>query len=125
MRTAYGGPLWAQCRARARSAAARNLSGGESNAPVSPRLPTQEDGAFYIFFGGIWGGQLQRWNTQGDSYNASSQCTTDKELPDAPAILPRFARLSDDLLSLAHPPREVSTALPHTRPQGAHRRRLL
>ena len=52
MRTAYGGPLWAQCRARARSAAARDLSGGESNAPVSPRfLPTQEDGAFYLFFG--------------------------------------------------------------------------
>ena len=80
MRTAYGGPLWAQCRARSRSAAARDLSGGEFNAPVSPRLPTQEDGAFYIFFGGIWGGQLQRWNTQGDSYNASAQCTTDKEL---------------------------------------------
>ena len=80
MRTAYGGPLWAQCRARARSAGATDLSGGESNAPVSPRLPTQEDGAFYIFFGGIWGGQLQRWNTQGDSYNASAQCTTDKEL---------------------------------------------
>ena len=71
-------------------------------------LGLQADGAFYIFFGGIWGGQLQRWNREGNSYNASTQRTTDKERPGAPAILPRFARLSDDLLSLAHPPREVS-----------------
>ena len=77
----------------------------------SLRLAIQADGAFYIFFGGIWGGQLQRWNNEGDSYNASIQCTTDKERPNAPAILPRFARLSDDLLSLAHPPREVTRAV--------------
>ena len=102
----------------------RSLSEGESKAPVSLRLAIQADGAFYIFFGGIWGGQLQRWNNEGDSYNASTQCTTDKERPDAPAILPRFALLSDDLLSLAHPPREVITVMRYTRPQGTHRTAL-
>ena len=102
----------------------RSLSKGESKAPVSLRLAIQADGAFYIFFGGIWGGQLQRWNNEGDSYNASTQCTTDKERPDAPAILPRFALLSDDLLSLAHPPREVITVMRYTRPQGTHRTAL-
>ena len=92
-----------ECRRGASVAAPRAL--------VSLRLAIQVDGAFYLFFGGIWGGQLQRWGSGGGSYNASAHCTTDKERPDAPALLPRFARLSDDLLSLAHSPREVSIAV--------------
>ena len=121
MRTAYGGPPGPSAELGP-AVQPRRLSEGESTAPVSLRLAIQADGAFYIFFGGIWGGQLQRWNNEGDSYNASTQCTTDKEQPDAPAILPRFARLSDDLLSLAHPPREVTTVMRYTRPHGAHQR---
>jgi beta-xylosidase len=28
---------------------------------IDPAVFTDEDGASYLYFGGIWGGQLQRW----------------------------------------------------------------
>ena len=62
-----------------------------------------DDGAYYLYFGGIWGGQLQRW--QGGSYDAHAP--RDPE-GDGPAIGPRVARLSDDMLTFAEPVREIS-----------------
>jgi len=60
-----------------------------------------DDNARYLYFGGIWGGQLQHYRD--DVHDP------DGRLPalDAPALGPRVARLADDMLTLAEPTREV------------------
>ncbi len=68
---------------------------------IDPAVYKDGDGEYYMYFGGIWGGQLQRWTTgsytQEDSYPADDQ----------PAVMPKVARLSDDMLSFAEAPKDV------------------
>ncbi|WP_101925685.1 MULTISPECIES: glycoside hydrolase family 43 protein [Luteimonas] len=71
---------------------------------IDPAVFVDDDGARYLYFGGIHGGQLQRWVS--GTYDASKG-ETDLQQPDAPALMPRVARLSDTLLSFAETPREV------------------
>jgi hypothetical protein len=54
-----------------------------------------------MYFGGIWGGQLQRWAT--GTYNPKDV------YPDAAAaaLMPKMARLTDDMLGFAEPVRDV------------------
>ena len=60
-----------------------------------------DDGKYYFYFGGIWGGQLQRYKDNKALENAY--------LPegDEPAICPRVALLQDDMLEFAEDPRPV------------------
>ncbi len=69
---------------------------------IDPAVFKDSDGEYYMYFGGISGGQLQYWDHdnqyhQNDLYNN----------PEAPAALPRVARLSSDLLEFAEAPRPV------------------
>lgn len=68
---------------------------------VDPAVFKDDDGAHYMYFGGIWGGQLQRWTSgsyvEEDKYPASNE----------PALSPKIARLSDDMLQFAEPPKDV------------------
>ena len=60
-----------------------------------------EDGNFYMYFGGLWGGQLQRYRN-----NKALECAA---LPEAgePALCAKVAKLSDDMLGFAEEPRDV------------------
>ncbi len=62
---------------------------------IDPCCFVDEDGQAYLYFGGIWGGQLQCWT--------SGRFDPDgKEPPgDVPALVPRVARLGDDMRSFA------------------------
>lgn len=68
---------------------------------IDPAVYEDTDGQYYMYFGGIWGGQLQRWQTgeyiEEDTYPAD----------DEPALSPLIAKMSDDMLSFAEEPREV------------------
>jgi hypothetical protein len=69
---------------------------------IDPAVFKDKDGSsFYIYFGGIWGGQLQNWN--GNRYDSSAKLRTASE----PGILPRVAKLSADMKQLAEAPREI------------------
>ncbi|RAK69749.1 glycoside hydrolase family 43 protein [Hymenobacter edaphi] len=69
---------------------------------IDPNVFTDADGQSYLYFGGIWGGQLQRWRgAQYDSTVAPNQPAQ------AVAIGPRVARLSKDMRSFAGPVQEV------------------
>ena len=59
------------------------------------------DGSFYLYFGGLWGGQLQSW--QGKKFDAQGV----EPASDAPALCPRVARLSTDMLSFVEGPANV------------------
>ena len=64
-----------------------------------------DDGHAYLYFGGIWGGQLQCWTS--GTFDASM--SGPKEATgDVPALLPRVARLSADMLSFAGGVQEIS-----------------
>jgi len=62
---------------------------------IDPCVFKDADGKHYMYFGGIWGGQLQRWAT--GSYEANGS-KTDLQKDDEPAIRPRVVRLSKDML---------------------------
>ncbi|WP_438444088.1 glycoside hydrolase family 43 protein [Gorillibacterium sp. sgz5001074] len=68
---------------------------------IDPAVLVDDDGQSYIYFGGLWGGQLEKWQT--------GSFVADAEGPDAaaPALGPRVALLSDDMLTFAETPKEI------------------
>jgi hypothetical protein len=72
---------------------------------IDPAVFQDTDGTFYMYFGGIWGGQLQRWAK--GTYEADGS-KTDLKNDEAPAISPRVARLSKNMLQFEGPVSEIS-----------------
>ena len=72
---------------------------------IDPAVFRDDDGSYYIYVGGIWGGQLQRWQT--GEYIAGDQLNTDLGDDSAPAIPPYMAKLTDDMLEFAETPKDV------------------
>jgi len=62
----------------------------------------EDKGEYYFYFGGIWGGQLQRYRD-----NKALDTGTTYPADDEPAIPARVARLRDDMLEFAEAPRPV------------------
>ncbi|HEY6976648.1 MAG TPA: family 43 glycosylhydrolase, partial [Chitinophagaceae bacterium] len=60
---------------------------------IDPCVFKDDDGSYYMYFGGIWGGQLQRWNN--NRYDSAAKLRE----PNEPAILPRIAKLNKDMKS--------------------------
>lgn len=75
---------------------------------IDPAVYKDEDGSYYMYFGGIWGGQLQRWRS--GTFNAAQPESPVAFLPEAnePALCARVAKLTDDLLEFAETPKDVS-----------------
>lgn len=74
----------------------------EGSYSIDPAVFQDTDGQFYMYFGGIWGGQLQRWRS--GAYDANGTEPADHE----PAMGPRVARLSKNMLAFDEPVKEVS-----------------
>src|SRR5262245_35112225 len=68
---------------------------------IDPAVFKDDDGTFYMYFGGIWGGQLQRWNN--NKYDSAGKLRG----PAEQAILPRIAKLNKDMKSFAEPVKEI------------------
>ncbi|MDR1331041.1 MAG: glycoside hydrolase family 43 protein [Tannerella sp.] len=62
----------------------------------------EDGGKYYMYFGGIWGGQLQRYRNNRALEAAAFPAD------DAPALGPKVALLSDDMLGFAEEPRDVT-----------------
>lgn len=86
---------------------------------IDPAVFADHDGAHYLYFGGIWGGQLQKYRD--NRYDEAHEEPADT----APALGPRVARLADDMRQLAEPTREVLILDEHGQPlrAGDHARR--
>ena len=80
---------------------------------IDPAVYADADGAHYMYFGGIWGGQLQKYRD--NAYDAAHE----EPVGDAPALGPRVARLSDDMKQLAEPSREIVILDEHGQPLRA------
>jgi hypothetical protein len=68
---------------------------------IDPAVFEDNDGKYYIYFGGIWGGQLQKYRN--NKYHTDHEEPTDNEV----ALGPIVALLSDDMLGLAEEPKEI------------------
>lgn len=68
---------------------------------IDPCVFKDTDGSFYMYFGGIWGGQLQKWAS--GSYNPDGKLREKNE----EALLPKVAKLSADMLSFVKEPQDV------------------
>jgi len=68
---------------------------------IDPAVFQDDDGKYYMYFGGIWGGQLQHYRN--NEYNAAHQEPAPNEL----ALGPRVALLSDDMKQFAESVKEL------------------
>ena len=69
---------------------------------IDPAVLQDDDGAAYIYFGGLWGGQLEKWQTGEFVENPAP-------IPaDAKALGPQVAKLTDDLHQFAEAPKEIT-----------------
>ena len=78
----------------------------EGSYSMDPSVFKDDDGSYYMYFGGIWGGQLQRWD-ESNKYSPSGCETQDNGIPNSPAISPRIAKMSDDMISFSEEPKPV------------------
>ena len=86
---------------------------------IDPSVFADDDGEHYLLFGGIWGGQLQKYRD--NAYDPGNEEPRDGEPPPGP----RIARLRADMLELDEPTREVQILDEQGRPLRAddHNRR--
>lgn len=68
---------------------------------IDPCVFREDDDTHYIYFGGLWGGQLQR-------YRANKAIESGHEPADnEPALCPKVARLSENMLEFSEEPRDL------------------
>jgi len=68
---------------------------------IDPCVFCDDDGAHYMYFGGLWGGQLQRYRN-----NKAIECGAEPGDME-PALPSRIVRLSDNMLGFAEEPQAV------------------
>jgi len=71
---------------------------------IDPAVFKDTDGSFYMYFGGIWGGQLQRWSNGNYDSNGSK---TDAGKDEAPALTAKVAKLAPNMKEFAEPAKDV------------------
>jgi hypothetical protein len=86
---------------------------------IDPAVFEDKDGKHYLYFGGLWGGQLQSYRDH--TFDTQNQEPADHE----PALGPRVALLREDLLELAEEVREIQILDENGQPllAGDHERR--
>ncbi|TCK85873.1 glycosyl hydrolase family 43 [Albibacterium bauzanense] len=92
--TSPGGPFTAQPQAI------------KNSFSIDPAVFEDENDNYLMYFGGIWGGQLQRWRT--GSFKAEGEGPF-IHLPEdnEPALCAKVAKLSNDLLEFVEEPKDV------------------
>ncbi len=87
---------------------------------IDPCVFNDNDGQVYMYFGGLWGGQLEKWKTGHFDPTGVEPGGTE------PALGPRVAKLSPDMLSFAGSIEEISITDAEGQPllAGDHARRF-
>jgi len=68
---------------------------------IDPAVLVDDDGRAYMYFGGLWGGQLEKW--QSGTFNPDAVGPSGNE----PALGPMVAELSDDMLTFKEKPQMI------------------
>jgi hypothetical protein len=88
---------------------------------MDPTVYKDDDGKYYMYFGGLWGGQLQRWKS--GEYKADDEA---QPPDDQPALSPKIARMAADMVEFAEKPKDVKILDENGKPllSGDHDRRF-
>lgn len=106
-----------------------------SNQPEGPFVPQEhpiigsysidpclfpENGKHFMYFGGLWGGQLQRYRN-----NKAQECGTEPA-DDEAALCPKVVLMQEDMLGFAEEPRDLVILDENNEPlkAGDHKRRF-
>ncbi len=73
----------------------------EGSYSIDPAVLVDDDGRAYIYYGGLWGGQLEMWQTGKFDENTPRPVGKDK------ALGPMFAELNDDMKSFKTTPKHL------------------
>jgi beta-xylosidase len=73
---------------------------------MDPAVFQDDDGNYYLYFGGIWGGQLQ-WFEDGELVEGRTRPTDGIPAPDQPALMPKVAKLTGNMLETIEKPKDV------------------
>ncbi len=68
---------------------------------IDPAVLADDDGRYYIYYGGLWGGQLEMW--QSGSFDENAR----RPEGDDPAIGPMFAELDEDMKHFKTAPKHL------------------
>jgi len=68
---------------------------------IDPCVFEDSDGSHYMYFGGLWGGQLQRYRN-----NKAQECGAEPA-DNEPALCARVVKMDDNMLEFAEEPRDV------------------
>ncbi|GAA0246706.1 glycoside hydrolase family 43 protein [Rhodanobacter caeni] len=91
----------------------------EGSYSIDPAVYADDDGEHYMYFGGLWGGQLQKYRD--NTYAEANE----EPAADEPALGPRVARLDAAMTGFAEAPREIVILDEEGKPlrAGDHERR--
>ena len=87
---------------------------------IDPCVFREDDGSHFMCFGGLWGGQLQRYRN-----NKAIECGHEPA-NNEPALCAKIVKLSDDMLDFAEEPRDLVILDENGKPllAGDHDRRF-
>lgn len=68
---------------------------------IDPAVLNDSNEDYYMYFGGLWGGQLQRYRN-----NKAIECGAEPA-DNEPALCAKVARLTDDMIEMAEEPRDL------------------
>jgi beta-xylosidase len=75
---------------------------------IDPASFVDEDGSSYLYFGGIWGGQLQCYSSpSGGTFDPSQDGPHEPSGPGVKALCPRVGKLSADMHTFDGPVQEI------------------
>ena len=74
---------------------------------IDPAVFIDDDGKAYMYFGGLWGGQLEKWQTGEFVDKPVSRPGDDGPKGTEPALGPIVAEMSDDMLTFKGETREL------------------
>lgn len=74
----------------------------EGSYSIDPGLLTDDDGSIYVYYGGLWGGQLEMWQT------GSFDPQTPRPEGDAKSLGPMFAQFSPDMTRFVTKPQMIT-----------------
>lgn len=74
---------------------------------IDPASFVDDDGQGYIYFGGLWGGQLQCWQSEDGKFDDAWSGPKEPSGAGTKALLPRAAKLTEDMLSFVDGVKEI------------------
>jgi Glycosyl hydrolases family 43 len=74
---------------------------------IDPAVFKDADDKYYMYFGGIWGGQLQRWRTGSFKNQQPESPVAFLPKDNEPALCAKVVKLSTDLLSFTETPKNL------------------